>query len=460
MLRRNQEGLKILNILSDLFLLILSCCLSRGLRFDLLDGIETLSSSFGIMILLMTAFGLFCVFCLYLSNVYAPQRLQKTGGNTFRIFLSNGFCALMLLAGLFIFRMMDMSRLAVGINWLLSSILISVKHLLLHSFLHWMRGKGYNQRHFVIIGNGHQAHEYVQNVKENPFTGVIVDGYISAVERPGLGKCLGSYEELEEILANNDFDGLVVALEPHEIRFLKMVMDVADKVGIQIDLIPFYNDYYPTNPTFEHLGTSKLIDLRATPLNRSGNAMLKRTLDIFFSFLLLLLTSPLLIITSIGVKISSPGPVIFKQERIGKQKKRFTMYKFRSMRMTNTEKTGWSTDKDPRKTKFGSLIRKFSIDELPQFWNVLKGDMSLIGPRPEIPYHVDHFKEEIPRYLVRQQVRPGITGWAQINGYRGDTDIAERVKMDIWYIENWSLGLDLLITAKTIFGGLINSEKI
>ena len=135
------------------------------------------------------------------------------------------------------------------------------------------------------------------------------------------------------------------------------------------------------------------------------------------------------------------------------------MYKFRSMKVSDTENTAWSTDTDPRRTKFGSLIRKLSIDELPQFWNVLKGDMSLIGPRPEIPFHVDHFKEEIPRYLVRQQVRPGITGWAQVNGYRGDTDIAERVNLDIWYIENWSVSLDLLIAAKTIFGGIINTEK-
>ena len=136
------------------------------------------------------------------------------------------------------------------------------------------------------------------------------------------------------------------------------------------------------------------------------------------------------------------------------------MYKFRSMRINDASASAWSTDEDPRKTKFGSLIRKFSLDELPQFFNVLKGDMSLVGPRPEIPYYVNQFKEEIPLYLVRQQVRPGITGWAQVNGYRGDTSIPERIRHDIWYIEHWSIWLDAKIVLMTIFGGMMNSEKL
>ena len=460
MLRRNQEGLKIANVISDLILYMISCIIAWKVRFNVLTGTKSITASHTTWALVISLFSFLCVFCLYLLSIYAPQRLRKAGSNTFRIFVSNGVCSLVLLAALFLFRIIDMSRLAVAINWLLSSVLVSLKHILLHVLLHQLRIHGYNLRHFVIVGNGREARQYIQDVKENTFTGIVVDGYISAVEKPELGKCLGSYEELETILKANDFDGLVVALEPHEIGFLKNIMDVADKVGIQIDLIPFYNDYYPTYPVFEQIGHSKMIDLRATPLNRTSSVLIKRTGDVFFSLLFLILLSPLMLLTAIGVKLSSPGPVIFRQERIGKNKKTFTMYKFRSMRITGSENTGWSKDRDPRKTRFGSLIRKFSIDELPQFWNVLKGDMSIIGPRPEIPFHVDHFKEEIPRYLIRQQVRPGITGWAQVNGYRGNTDIAERVKLDIWYIENWNLTLDLYIAARTVFGGLINSEKV
>ena len=177
--------------------------------------------------------------------------------------------------------------------------------------------------------------------------------------------------------------------------------------------------------------------------------------------MLIVLTSPIMMGVAIGVKLSSPGPIIFKQERVGLNKRPFMMYKFRSMRVNAAEDSAWSTNSDPRKTRFGSIIRKFSLDELPQFFNVLKGDMSLVGPRPEIPFHVEHFKEEIPRYLVRQQVRPGLTGWAQINGLRGDTDIAERIRYDIWYIENWTVALDIKILFRTVFGGkMVNDEKI
>ena len=252
----------------------------------------------------------------------------------------------------------------------------------------------------------------------------------------------------------------VPALEPEEIRFMQPTIAAADKEGIRLSIVPFYNDYIPPHPTIEAVGNSRVINMRATPLDRAGNALLKRTMDIVGSLVLIILTSPIMLAVAIGVKLSSPGPILFCQERVGRNKKVFKMMKFRSMRITGTEDTGWSTDRDPRKTKFGSFIRKCSLDELPQFFNVLKGEMSLIGPRPEVPFHVNHFKEEIPLYLVRQQVRPGITGWAQVNGLRGDTSIEERVKYDIWYIENWSLGLELKILWKTAFGGMINSEKV
>ena len=167
-----------------------------------------------------------------------------------------------------------------------------------------------------------------------------------------------------------------------------------------------------------------------------------------------------MLIAAIGVRLSSPGPILFRQERVGLNKQTFTMYKFRSMRVNASQDTGWTQDADPRKTWFGSLIRKCSIDELPQFFNVLKGDMSLIGPRPEIPHFVEQFKETVPLYMVKHQVRPGITGWAQVNGFRGDTSIEGRIQCDIWYIENWSIFLDIKILFMTVFGGLFNKEQL
>lgn len=273
-----------------------------------------------------------------------------------------------------------------------------------------------------------------------------------------MGRCLGCYEDMSKVLENHPMDIIVVALEAHETQFMRYILEAADKEGAKVELIPFFNEYYPAHPTIDVVGETKLINLRATPLDNVGWALLKRCMDIVGSLILIIITSPVMIIVALGVKISSPGPVFFKQKRVGLNKKTFKMIKFRSMR-TDIDHTGWSTDVDNRKTKFGSFM-KCSLDELPQFFNVLSGKMSLIGPRPEIPRYVQQFKEEVPLYLIRQQVRPGITGWAQVNGLRGDTSIEERVKYDIWYIENWSIGLDIKILFKTVFGGMVNSEKV
>ena len=186
---------------------------------------------------------------------------------------------------------------------------------------------------------------------------------------------------------------------------------------------------------------------------------MKRCFDFLFAGTVLLLLSPLMLVIAMGVKLSGPGPVLFKQERVGKERKVFTMYKFRSMRVNSQADTAWSRDRDSRITPFGALIRKFSLDELPQFFNVLKGEMSVVGPRPELPYFVEQYKDNVPLYMVKHQVKPGITGWAQVNGYRGDTSIEKRIEHDIWYIENWSMYLDVKIIFMTIFGGMINKEK-
>ena len=253
---------------------------------------------------------------------------------------------------------------------------------------------------------------------------------------------------------------MVLAPSLEEESELIHIVELCEKYGVRIQVIPFYNDVISSNPRISALGDVKLLNFRATPLDEMTNAIIKRSIDIVGSFVLIILTSPIMLFAAIGTRLSSPGPVLFRQERVGRGKKTFKMLKFRSMRITGTEDTGWSTQDDPRKTKFGSFMRKFSIDELPQMFNVLAGQMSLIGPRPEVPFHVNHFKDEIPLYLVRQQVRPGITGWAQVNGLRGDTSIEERVKYDIWYIENWSLSLDIKIVWKTVFGGLVNRESL
>ena len=202
------------------------------------------------------------------------------------------------------------------------------------------------------------------------------------------------------------------------------------------------------------------MNIRYVPLSNTFNAMLKRIVDIFGALVAIVLFSPVMLFSCIMIKLTSPGPLIYRQTRVGLHNKPFEMYKFRSMAVQTEEKEkkAWTVKNDPRVTGFGKFMRHTSIDELPQLFNVLKGDMSLVGPRPERPFFVEKFREEIPRYMVKHQVRPGLTGWAQVNGYRGDTSIRKRIDCDLYYIENWTLGLDFKILFLTFFKGFVNKN--
>ena len=271
---------------------------------------------------------------------------------------------------------------------------------------------------------------------------------------------LGGVEMIEPFVSRFQVDEIIVALEPEETGLLKPVIALCEKTGSKVAIIPFYNDLLPSSPSMEIVGETKLIYLRSTPLDNLGYAFLKRASDLFCGAVLLILLLPVMAAAVVGIKLTSPGPVLFKQERVGRGKRLFWMYKFRSMQVNSAQDTAWTTNADARRTAFGRVLRKLSIDELPQLFNVLKGEMSLIGPRPEIPFYVEKFAKDIPLYMVKHQIRPGMTGWAQINGYRGDTSIAKRIEHDIWYIENWSLGLDFQILLRTLLGAWINPEQL
>ena len=457
MIQKSQTFPRMMNMLSDVALLLASYFIAVHLRFDVMDGVVSLSHTGGRVLAIAVLYSLAIVLVYYIFGVYNHRRFRRRS-RTLTILGVNIVGTLALGAVFFTLRLEDFSRLTLVFFWLFSSGFVVLKHRLLARIVGRLRARGRNLRHVAIVGNGRMAYQCVQDLAD-PELGVVVDGYVSGVEKPGLGPCLGAYEDLESIMTEHELDCLIVALEAHETHFLRDVLSAAEKEGTRVELIPFYNDYFPAQPSIEVVGQTKMINLRSTPLDNSGWAFLKRTMDIVGSLVILVITSPLMLFAAVGVKLSSPGPILFRQERVGKDKKPFMMLKFRSMR-TDIDHTGWSTDADPRKTRFGSFIRKFSIDELPQIFNVLAGHMSLVGPRPEIPRYVRQFREEVPLYLVRQQVRPGMTGWAQIHGLRGDTSIEARVEYDIWYIENWSLRLDIEILLKTVFGGFMNSEKM
>ncbi len=460
MIKKNQSIINLLNMISDGLIIFLSYYISLFIRFVILDGVTYLPLWKYPFSVFIAVFSCIVVAAYYFLKMYGSYRFKKVGSENFTILSINGFAIISFMALLFLFRIEDFPRSLLVYYWAISSLLVILKRVAVRKILHFFRRLGYNQKHVIVVGNGHHAAQYIADINANPHLGITVNGYVSKFPKENLGQCLGAYEDLDSILEKNDIDELIVALEPHEIHFMKYVISCADKEGVRLSLIPFFNDYFPAHVRMEKIGKSKLIDMRATPLDNIFSAMIKRSMDIVGSAFGIILLSPVMLIAAIGVKLSSPGPVFFRQERIGLNKKPFKMLKFRSMRVNDRETTGWSTNSDPRKTRFGSIIRKYSIDELPQLFNVLKGDMSLVGPRPEVPHYVRQFKEDVPLYLVRQQIRPGMTGWAQVNGLRGDTSIEARVKYDIWYIENWSLLLDIKILLKTFFGGMINNETI
>ena len=459
MKRKNQTILGVISAAADAALIFVSYLIAVGIRFDVLDGqvsIPMNSRTFYLLILLYAAAAVMIYSGFHLYQFRRIRRIWRDAGIILTV---NVVCVLALTAALFAMKIMDFSRVTLALFLLIASLLVIAKRWLVGRVRRELQKQDRFQRHVIVVGNGKSARNYIREVAQRPELGLKVAGYISGEAREDMGKNLGRYEELGSVLEKVRCDELVVALEPHEIGFMPMVLKAAEKEGTRVEMIPMYNEYYPTHPTIESIGETKLVDLRATPLDNIALAALKRTGDILLSLVMLILLSPVMLLIAAGVKLSSPGPVLFKQERVGKDKKPFVMLKFRSMR-TDIDHSGWSTDRDPRKTKFGSFIRKCSLDELPQLINVLTGKMSLVGPRPELPKYVKQFKEEIPLYLIRQQVRPGMTGWAQVHGLRGDTPIDKRVEYDIWYIQNWSVGLDVRILFKTVFGGMVNSEKI
>ncbi len=459
MLQTNRRYKVLLNMLFEAGIIFISYKIATLIRFSLMHGIEnpvqrSLSTS-----PLLILYCLCIVVLFYLFHLYIPVHQLKLGRELAKVALVGAFSVLTLGALFFVLRYENFSRLSLLIFYLIFISALCIKRICWHRIARQRFAKGIDVQRVVIIGCGRHAADYMRDISECPQYGRKVVGYIGADPEAGLEEYLGDLDHIEEILENSSCDEVVVALEPEESAHMQAVLDVVGKEGLRVSLIPFYKAYFPRHPTIEAFRQSVLIDLRATPLDNIAMAALKRVFDIVVSAVLLVILSPLMLATALIIKLESPGPVFFRQTRVGLNRKEYTMLKFRSMRINTEENTAWTTGDDPRKTKFGSFIRKYSIDELPQLINTLKGDMSLVGPRPEIPYYTVQFKESVPLYMVRQQVRPGMTGWAQVHGLRGDTSIEERVKYDIWYIENWTPWLDLRILFLTAFGGFINREE-
>lgn len=462
MIKRWQKVLNTVNRLMDLCILFIAYFASAFLWLIVIRKVpNNIALMLSHSVWFALGFALIIVFFYWFAGLYDSVRAKPFVNDVKRVLLINAIVAMLAATLLFIFRLVDFSRGMIMVYYLLSSLLILCKRAMVRSLLSLYRKRGYNQKHVVLVGSGSLAQKYLDMIHTHPGFGFTVDGYIGNAHAISDVAHLGTWNEVGNArLATTNIDELIVALDNDELPLLPQIIAATEKYGTKVSIIPYFNDYIPASTSFETLGDCKLLRVRTTPLDFPVNAMIKRLADFISALLLIVLTSPVMLVAAIGVKLSSPGPILFRQTRVGKNKKPFQMYKFRSMRLNEMQDSSWTKNSDSRKTKFGSLIRKTSIDELPQLFNVLKGDMSLIGPRPEVPHFVEQFQETIPLYMLKHLVRPGITGWAQVNGFRGDTSLEGRIQHDIWYIEHWSLGLDFRIFLRTILGGIINQEKI
>lgn len=465
MIRSNQKFFNILHIVSDGAIVFFSFVLAYVVRFQVLeDAVANLPVSYYFYLAVISAPLQVLIYSFF--HLYNSQRKERFRFLLFRIIYCNLFAYMILMMGLFLAKEVHFSRLTLAFFFAFETFGIALKRYILLHTLYFFRSKGYNLKQIIIVGTGNLAYRYVEQVEQSPHLGYLLIGYVSTekenLEQLGTSELeyLGNYEELEDILELLKPDEVVVAMSSEDYGKIGQVIETCEKTGTIMSIIPFYTEFFPGNPRVDFFHDIPMLHIRPIPLEHFGWASLKRVIDFFGSIILILVLSPLLLCTAVGVKLSSKGPIIFTQTRVGKNKKEFKMYKFRSMVVNTGDTTTWSQNKDPRKTKFGSFIRKCSIDELPQLFNVLKGEMSLVGPRPEIPHFVEQFKVDIPHYMVKHQVRPGITGWAQISGFRGDTSIEGRILHDIYYIEHWSLWFDIKILLLTLVKGIFNQEKL
>jgi Undecaprenyl-phosphate glucose phosphotransferase len=437
---------------------------SGWLAYFLVHAQWTLSDQYRFVLLLaclLTAM-LFPGFQLYES--WRGESLEK---ELRKILIAWGFVAvLLLLLGAAIKTTAVYSRLWMGYWFVVSSVLLISSRVALRSLLHWLRFKGLNERRVIIAGSGELADTVSDRLLSNRWIGLKLLGCFAESDG-NLEYCyrrvpmLGTLDQLAEYLDQHQVDQIWLAIPWSQQETIDQVLYELRYSTVDIRMVPDLVSYRLLNTSITEIAGLPVLNLSVSPLHGISE-LLKRLEDATLSFIILLLLSPLMLLIAIGVKLSSPGPIFFRQKRHGYDGREVEIWKFRSMRVHQEEddKVTQAIRNDARVTAFGAFLRSTSLDELPQFINVLQGRMSIVGPRPHAVVHNNYYKHEIKHYMLRHKVKPGITGWAQVNGLRGPTDTLEkmrqRVEYDLYYIENWSLWFDLKIIALTLFKGFVS----
>ena len=469
MIKDNQRFLNNLHVLLDVLIICASYALAWLLTivapiFPAGHGVLPPQVYFAALIPIVPAY----LLLYWAFHLYEPKRTHSKRAELWHICQACAVGLMLLTSILFAFRRSGYfgnfsTRMLVAFS-IIDITLTTIERFGIRYILSRLRRKGFNQKHVMLVGFSDASDQFIDACRRNPDWGYHIYGIVDDIAEVGEGykgvRVVGRISELEHILAQNTIDEIAITLPLAAYVKLDGIVHVCEKSGVHTKFIPDYNNIIHSKPVTEDMDGLPVINIRNVPLTDPVKATAKRAVDICGALVGIILFSPIMLVVATLIKFTSPGPIIFKQERVGLHNKPFMMYKFRSMvqQTEADEKKGWTVPGDPRVTRVGRFIRKTSIDEFPQFFNVLAGQMSLIGPRPERTQFVEMFKEEIPRYMIKHQVRPGMTGWAQVNGLRGDTSIYERVKYDIWYIENWTMSLDVKILFLTIFKGFVNKN--
>lgn len=461
MIKRHQSFFNFILLTLDILALVIAYAVAYVLKWgtypiNMMDYLYLKAPFWMIPIIILSFF---------FMEVYAPMRSRMFRKEVLLIIRAHLVGMVLVYSILYLARLFIYSREVLIAFYVLGLMFMLLERYVVRRSLRYLRKIGYNQKHILIIGAGPVGMEFARKVQEHRDFGYNVVGFLDDDEAKHilsiLGKpVLGGCAMLQAFLENQSIDEVVIALPLNAYEKYASIVDECEKAGVRIRIIPDFNKFLSGSPQIEEFDGIPLMNVRKIPLDDPFNKFLKRLFDICVAAIAIILTGPVMIIIALGIKLTSPGPVFFRQERVGLNNRLFGMLKFRSMRVNDDmiAATTWTTVDDPRKTKFGAFLRKTSLDELPQFLNVLFGSMSVIGPRPERPFFVEQFKEEIPKYMVKHQVKPGITGWAQVNGWRGDTSIEKRIECDIYYIENWDLLFDVKILFMTVFKGLVNKN--
>ncbi|MEK6235574.1 MAG: undecaprenyl-phosphate glucose phosphotransferase [Planctomycetales bacterium] len=455
MYRRHGQKLRLAFLSCDLAVAVAAWFAAYAIRFALWPAPGGVPSLEHVARLLPLVLGC-AAFAYWQCGLYEIHRLQRLPRELGVVLRASGLLFVLCITATFYLREFYESRLALGLFFVLNALLSTLCRRMVWRAVAWLRGRGLNRGRALIVGTGRTGRMVSETLRRNHWTGLETIGYADEPRslEPDDAPRLGTISELAEIIRRHDVDHLFIALPRRRYAELEEIHRRISDAPVEVQFVPDVPDLAGMRPRIQEIDGAAFLSLRENPLV-GWSQTAKRAMDLLLATTALIVFSPLMAALAIIVKISSPGPILYRQTRSGLDGLPFEMLKFRTMAANAEQSTGpvWAVRDDHRRTWLGCWMRRLNLDELPQLFNVLAGHMSLVGPRPERPVFVERFRKEIPNYAWRHRVKAGLTGWAQVNGWRGNTSLRRRVEHDLYYINHWSIGLDLKILFLTVLRG-------